>query len=48
MQGQKGEQSGKKNALLHRQVFILSETLKRCTSWQFTNVFFTATKKYAL
>ena len=40
MQGQKGgKKSGRKNALLHRQGFILSETLKRCTYWQFSNVF---------
>lgn len=49
MQGQKGgKKSGRKNALLHRQGFILSEMLKRCTYWQFTNFFFTATKKHAL
>lgn len=39
LQGKKGgKKSGKRNALLHRQGFFLSETLKRSTYWQFLNV----------
>jgi hypothetical protein len=36
IQGKKGgKKSGKQNALCHRQGFVLSETLKRSTYWEF-------------